>query len=319
MRRAKRRIDEFLERVDRTELVASWRHAANATAREIRRLEGVDLSEYEFVLLARQTHPLLRALILRAEQQNVPVVYVPHSPLTDFQVDLPVSLAAMRGEAEVDHIASVTGADVSRMAVVGNPATDVTRADPPALTGPPVFAVSPDPEPLLRRMFSLLSDAGLESVVVAPHPRSDVAMLERLMPRTWSLRRGGRTVDLLREGPRCVLQASSGVAWESAALGIPTADIRLDIQSPVYPFLRDERAFPAIRRPEDVRDFTEGVFSIDRDALRKRALLWCASDGSEAAGRLRDLLRAPRPADERIVDAWAPGGVLRTASPLAGL
>lgn len=319
VRRAKRRIDDFLDRADRTELRASWRHAANATAHELRRLEGVDLSGYAFVLVARQTHPLLRALILRAEQQGVPVVYVPHSPLTDFQVDLPVSLAAMRGEAELEHIASTTGADPSRLTVIGNPASDVTRCAPPALSGPPVFAVSPDPEPLLRRMFALLGDAGLEGAVVAPHPRSDPVMLERLMPSTWSLGRVGHTLDLLRGGPRFVVQASSGVAWESAALGIPTADIRLGDQAPVYPFLRDERAFPALRSPDDVREFIAGAETADRGGLRQLALWWCASDGPESGRRMRDLVAAPFQAGPRIVDAWAPGGVLRDASPLAAL
>ena len=97
--RMKQRVDAFLERHDRPELRASWRHAVNATQHELRRLETVDLTQFRFILLARQTHPLLRALILRAEEQGVPVVYVPHSPLTRFQVDLPVSFAGLRGDA----------------------------------------------------------------------------------------------------------------------------------------------------------------------------------------------------------------------------
>src|SRR5699024_6370111 len=140
----KKRIDEFLRRHDRPELHASWRHAANQTQRELRRLASVDLSDHRFVLLARQTHPLLRALILRAEEQSVPVVYVPHSPLTRFQVDLPMSHAAFRGEAERDWVVAATGADPQRIDVVGNPATDLVRRSSAIPHGarPGILAVS---------------------------------------------------------------------------------------------------------------------------------------------------------------------------------
>ncbi|WP_309067391.1 hypothetical protein [Microbacterium sp.] len=321
-RRMKQRVDAFLKQHDRPELRASWRHAVNATQHELRRLEGVDLTPFRYILLARQTHPLLRALILRAEQQGVPVVYVPHSPLTRFQVDLPVSLAALRGGAERAWVAAAAGAAPDRIAVVGNPSTDITHLPAPDLTGsglPGVFAVSPDPEPDLRRMFAMMTDAGLSDVLVAPHPRSDADMLERLMPETWSLHRGGLTVDLLRRGPRWVIQSSSGVAWESALLGIPTADIRLDGRAPVYPFLEDEQTFPALHSADDVRAFVAGASDVDRDRLRTLAHSWCATDGDESVSLTRDLLARVSTTEPRIVDAWAPGGVLHRASPLADL
>ena len=314
-RAVSRRIDAFLEAEDRPELRASWHHAVNFTQHELRRLESVDLSAHAFVLLSRQTHPLLRALILRVEQQDVPVVYVPHSPLTRFQVDLPVSRAALRGAAERDWIAAHADADPSRIDVVGNPATSISDAPAPVLTGRGVLAVSPDPEPELRRMIGLLVDAGLDDVVLAPHPRSDEAMLRRILPGGWTLHRGGHTVELLREGPRWLIQRSSGVAWESAQLGIPTADVRLDDEIPAYPLLEDERAFPALRTPDDVRAFTAGAASADRAALRTVAEQWCATDGEAAADRIRAVLDGAAPA-VRIVDAWAPGGVLHRQSPV---
>ncbi|WP_203136371.1 hypothetical protein [Microbacterium sp. JZ31] len=321
-RRVKQRVDAFLDRHDRPELRASWRHAVNATQHELRRLENVDLTPYRYILLARQTHPLLRALILRAEEQGVPVIYVPHSPLTRFQVDLPVSFAALRGDAERTWVAATAGIDPERIAVVGNPSTDITRLPSPDIAGsgvPGVFAVSPDPEQDLHRMFTMLTHAGLEEVLVAPHPRSDIAMLERLMPTTWSLHRDGLTVDLLRHGPRWVIQNSSGVAWESALLGIPTADIRLDERPPAYPFLEDEQVFPALHSAEDVRAFVAGAGDVDRARLQALAHSWCATDGEEAVSLTHELLARVSSSEPRIVDAWAPGGVLHRTSALADL
>lgn len=320
--RMKQRVDAFLKAHDRPELRASWRHAVNATQHELRRLETVDLTPYRFILVARQTHPLLRALILRAEEQGVPVVYVPHSPLTRFQVDLPVSYAGLRGGAERAWIAAVTGADTHRISVVGNPSTDITHLPAPDIAGsgvPGVFAVSPDPEPDLRRMIDMLTEAGLDDVLVAPHPRSDVAMLERLIPSTWSLHRDGLTVDLLRRGPRWVIQSSSGVAWESALLGIPTGDIRLDERPPTYPFLEDEQVFPALHSADHVRTFVQDAADVDRDRLRALAHSWCATDGTEAVELTHRLLGEAVASRPRILDAWASGGVLHRLSPLAEL
>lgn len=320
--RVRRRIDAFLQRHNRPELRASWHHAANSTQHELQRLDRVDLSHFRFLLIARQTHPLIRALILRAEAQAVPVAYVPHSPLTDFQIDLPVSFAAVRGEAEREWLASKAGADPDRIAVVGNPATDITTEALPLLgepSGPGVVAVSPDPEPALRRMFALLTAGGVREAIIAPHPRSDLRLLQRLLPQGWSIYQGGGTIDLLLTGPPWVVQSASGVAWESAVLGIPTADIRLDNRPPVYPFLTDESSFPALRVAEDVRAFIAAAARVDRRRLRETALRWCAEDGPQSVARIRSHLAGRLLPGPRIVDAWAEGGALVRESPLAEL
>lgn len=314
----RRRIDAFLAQQGRSELRASWHHAAHMTARELRRLAALDLTGCRFLLISRQTHPLLRALILTAERQGVPVVYLPHSPLTRFQIDLPVSYAALRGEAERDWVVANADASPNRIAVVGNPATDVTRLAPRALRLPGVLAVSPDPEPALRRLIGMLTDAGLSEVILAPHPRSDLAMLERLLPDGWTLHRAGLTVNLLALGPRWVIQCSSGIAWESAVLGIPTGDVRLDDRQPDYPLLEDP-VFPVLRSTDDVRIFAATSASADRDELRAHARAWCATDGRDAVARVTELLSQIGHPGERIVDAWAPGGVLHRRSPLAEL
>src|SRR5699024_8914856 len=147
-------------------------------------------------------------------------------------------------------------------------------------------------------------------VVVAPHPRSDRAVLQRILPAGWSLAEAGRTVELLLEGPRWVIQCASGVSWESAVLGIPTGDIRFDDQRPVYPHLDDETAFPALRTADDVRRFVTRAATADRASIREAALRWCGLDGSDSIERARALLTSVSSPLPRIVDAWAPGGVL---------
>ncbi|WP_282405038.1 hypothetical protein, partial [Pseudomonas sp. PS02285] len=111
------------------------------------------------------------------------------SPLTWWQIDLPVTYAGMRGTAERTHIIARTGTDPQRIAILGNTSTDVLDAPlaPLAADRPGVLALSPDAEPQLARVIAIVRDAGLHNVIVAPHPRSDRRMLRRLMPAEWNL------------------------------------------------------------------------------------------------------------------------------------
>lgn len=314
-------VDHALEHFGRTELAPSWRHAVNSTVHQLRWWQSFDLTRFRCVLIARQTHPLLRALILAAEAQHVPVAFVPHSPLTAFQTDLPVSYAALRGPAERDWIVGTAGADPGRIATIGNPATSLLNGDLPALDGglPGVLAVSPDPQPVLQRVIALLLDAGLTDVTIAAHPRSDLRMLRRVLPHGWSLAHSGRTADLLRRGHPWVIQLSSGVAWEAAALGVPVGDVRLSERPPDYPFLTDVAIFPPLRTPDDVRRFVTTSANVDRPRLRSYARRWCATDGEDSIGQARSFLAGIGDVRPRIVDAWAPGGTLYHSSELANL
>lgn len=320
-RTASQWVDKALDHFRRTELAPSWRHAVNSTVHQLRWWQSFDLTRFRAVLLARQTHPLMRALISAAEAQHVPVAFIPHSPLTNFQTDLPVSYAALRGPAERDWVVSAAGADPGGIATIGNPATSLLDAGPPALDArlPGVLAVSPDPAPVLRRVTALLLDAGLTDVMIAPHPRSDLGMLRRLLPRGWSLAHSGRTADLLRHGHPWVIRMSSGVAWEAAALGIPVGDVRLTERPPDYPFLADATIFPPLRTPGDVSRFVAAAPGADRHHLRSYARRWCAIDGDESIRQARHFLAGIDGVRPRIVDAWAPGGALHRSSELANL
>ncbi len=318
VRKVKGWIDEILRTHERPEWRRPWREAVNATGYYLDQYARLDLSPYRFVLAARQSHPLVRALILAADGQDVPVVFLPHSPMTRWQVDLPFSYAGMRGEAERTLVAEATNADHSRIAVVGNPDTAVLEAPMPVLRAdaPGVLALSPDPEPVLRSMVVLLRDAGLSRVVVAPHPRSDLKTLRRIIPASWQVFPGTRTTDLLQQGPPWVIQRSSGIAWEAAAFGIPTADIRSAAGAPDYPFLADESVYPALRSSEDVRRFVASAPIADRLRIRAHATSWVTVDGSDAVRRARALIDAIDGPRSRINDEWAPGGTLRSASVL---
>jgi len=317
-RQVKAWVDDVLSEHGRPEWRRPWREAVNAAAEHLERYARLDLSRYRFVLLPRQSHPIVRALILMAEEQGIPTVFLPHSPMTTWQVDLPFSYAGLRGDAERELVVARLAADPARILVVGNPATTVLEDPMPPLRAdlPGVLAVSPDPEPVLRHVIELLQQGGLDRVLVAPHPRSDLSVLRRLMPHGWEMHRGNRTLELLRQGAPWMIQMSSGVAWEAAALGIPTADVRWNGREPDYPFLADETVFRSLRNPDDVVRFIATVSEFDREQSRVHARAWSAVDGAEAVTRIRAFLSdidGPRP---RIADGWAPGGALRVASRL---
>lgn len=284
------------------------------------------LSAYAGILVSTQHSPIIRALIIAAEEQGVPVIYVPHAPVADNgpYLDLPVAYAGLRGVGELEFYAAHLGVNERELAVVGNLASDILDAAPPIIDtdGPGVLALSPDPAVTLGSIFDLLRQADLGEMIVAPHPRSDRDLIRELMPSEWTMFEGGRTLDLLAEGPAFLLQHSSGVAWESAALGIPTATIRLDDAPVNYPFLADESIYPAVRSPEQAEGFAQRARDgeYDRGALREHAARWCAVDGDAAADRLRSLLETVvrGRSGPRLHDGWSAGGGAVSRSWLSG-
>ena len=333
VRSAVHRITATLAPRAEAAVVASFENQLYKVALALAQYRSFDLSRFRAVLVATQHSPIMRALLVAAVEQRVPVVYVPHAPVAAnlAYLDLPVTYAGLRGAGERRYYTRELGVPGELLDTVGNLASDVLSRPVPALhrDGAGVLALSPHEPEVLRRIFAAVAGPGLGDMVVAPHPRSDRAQLAEMLPAGWSLYPGDRTLDLLASGPPFLLQFSSGVAWESAALGVPTATVRVD-ETPVnYPFLADESVYPAIRTPDEAARFAARARAgeVDRDGLRRHAEEWCAVDGEPAASRLAELLDrvtrgrgatdgAERPA--RLHDGWAAGGAALARSWLAG-
>ncbi len=292
-----------------------WHTSVAKAAFAIRLYRAIDWTAVSSVVVATQHELMVRSLILAAQEAGKPVVYLPHAPIgSNAQyADLPTAFAGLRGRREVDYCAQHLNADAELLDVVGNPSSDVLSAPMPAIdtAGPGVLALSPHPPRLLRAIVDAVRESGVKHLIVAPHPRSNLAEISKLVPKGWSVHAGRRTLDLLREGPRFLLHHSSGVAWESAALGIPTADVSVGGARPNYPFLEDP-VFPRLQNSGEIADFVLGGGSeaTDRELLRVSAMAWCAIDGEAAARRVREVVaeaearfRGGRPA--RLVDGWA--------------
>lgn len=291
--------------------------------------QSMNLRQYAGVLISSQHSPIMRALAAAAREQKVPVVYVPHAPVATngAYLDLPVTYAGLRGEGERDFYVDRLSVEAQILDTVGNLASDVLATPMPEIdrSGPGVLALSPHPEATIRRIFEAVAGDGMGPMTVAPHPRSDREVIDALLPEGWTVYEGERTLDLLNTGPAFLFQFSSGVAWESAALGVPTATVRLDEDAVNYPFLEDETVYPAIRTAADATAFAQRARSgdIDRAVLREHALRWCEHDGEAARVALAQLLdrvradgAAGRPA--QIHDGWGKLGVAANGSWIAG-
>ncbi len=264
--------------------------------------------DFAVAVIASTHGPVPRALAAAAREQSIPSVYIPHAPvLTDAAiVDLPVDFAALRGPAEVEHYASF-GVDPSRLTVVGDPS--IARGLRPVETDPalpPVFAPSPDPPDQLRKLVALIAEATSGPVTISPHPRSDRSLLRAISPEGWELW-DRRTLDLLEQGPRLLIQHSSGVALEALQLGIAVVDLALDERDPVYPFIRAPYATRA-STAEELRTALEGRGGLDRDELVAWARRWVALTGAEAAAQAATTIeRAAQTGSctAPIWDAWS--------------
>ncbi|WP_157993048.1 hypothetical protein [Leucobacter luti] len=325
---AQRRIAETLNGRVPAAVIDSFENQLYKVVVALSIYRGFDLSRFSGVLVSTQHSPIMRALFIAAEEQGVPVIYVPHAPVAVNSAyrDLPVAYAGLRGPGEVEFYARELAVPRTQLDIVGNLGSDVLSAPMPSIdpASPGVVALSPHPAETIRRVFAAVSSPQLGATTVAPHPRSDLPEVQALMPSGWRIDTEHRTLDLLHTGVPFMFQLSSGVAWESAALGIPTATIRLD-ESPVnYPFLDDEAVFPSVFTPADAAAFVADARAgrIDRAALRKHAVHWCALDGASAAAELERVLAhvatgGAQAHARRLHDGWAAGGAALAYSSIA--
>ena len=262
--------------------------------------------EFRTLLVSNQHLSDHRAALHSSHEHGVSTLYIPHAPVAsnDLYHDLPVNSAALRGDLEVDYYSKL-GARHDRLHSVGNPA--VPPLDPPpCLYGPIVLALSPWSHDRMRAFINLVRDGiGTQTnIVVAPHPRNSRKEVRRLLPDGWSIN-SGRTLDLLAEGPRLLIQHSSGIAWEGLYLGIPTIQIQMDDEGPNYPLI-SEPFVQTVRSAQELRDAsTTPSKDLDRAELRDWAHRWCAAVGVVAARRVVDLIEDMPEDPELILDAWS--------------
>jgi hypothetical protein len=285
-----------------------------AGARAIARAHGLlDDGQTRLLVVATQHAANMRALLAVGRRRGVASLYFPHAPAAANRqyADLPVDFAGLRGPGEV---LLYRRYGVRReLDSVGNPAVDdIVDFESLTLSQPPVLAVSPHSPAVLADLFKLTASVlGDRDVLVAPHPRSDVNQLIRLLPARWRLSSYARTIDLLRNGPRFVLQHSSGIAWEALFLGIPVIQIGYAQAPPGYPLIAPPFVLSAHSTETlaySVAAATErGQDAGSRDELRSWARHWCDSVGRGArescVGLIeRSLGQGPRP--EALLDGW---------------
>jgi hypothetical protein len=277
-------------------------------ALSVLRAEIAMRGEPRVVVVATQHDLAGRALLAVARRNETPTVYFPHAPLADnpWYRDLPVDYAGLRGEAEADRYVA-WGARPDGLHVVGNPSID--RVEAPVPEGPVIVAVSPWPRDQVRRFLARVAEHVPEAVL-APHPGSDLQDLRRCAPASWRLPpKGTTTFDLMRAGTSLVIQRSSGVAWEAAALGLPVIDVRPADEEPNYPFIHDVAV-----RAWTPQEFQAAMTASAQPASEKAARLtaaarWCSTVGRTAAFAARALLEhAGRrgPAPSPVLDGWGP-------------
>jgi hypothetical protein len=283
-------------------------------ARSLTRAEGILRgSQTRLLVVATQHAPNMRALLATARSRGIASIYFPHAPVAANRqyVDLPVDHAGLRGAGEVD-LYRQRGM-LAALRVVGNPAVaDLIEGEPNVLTEAPVFAVSDHPHAVLRDLFKLTASVlGRDHVLVAPHPRSDLGELVRLMPPSWQLWSNGSTFDLLRRGPKFVVQHSSGVAWEALALGISVIQLNYLDTPANYPLIAEPSVLFAHSTASMSRATAEATSrSSDRagrEELRRWAAYWCNPVGRQAREACVALIEQALEDGQRpevLLDGW---------------
>lgn len=264
------------------------------------------------VVVATQHDPAIRSLLATARSHGISTIYFPHAPAASNRQysDLPTDYVGLRGPAERTLYTSL-GADPRGIVVTGNGTIHSTSAPVGRGGISPVLAVSPISAQKLSILFDLIIRADVGDIIVASHPRSDRRLLQKLCPSNWDLWEGERTYDLLKQGPPCLVQRSSGVALEGLSLGIPTIELSLGGTPPQYPFIRE----PEVMFVDDSASLKSAISAAqccgaaDRAALQGWAAEWASPVGDEAVERCVDLIEAAiaddAPPKEPVLDGWS--------------
>lgn len=277
---------------------------------------ALDALRPTLVVVASQHSTSSRAVIHAAAERAIPTAYLPHAPAADtYQYrDLPTDFAGLRGDREVEFYRGL-GA-VRDPATVGNPQAHVEAPAVLDPSGPIVFAPRPQAPELVRQQVADLAAVAAE-VVVSPHPRmKGKARYEGLWPTHWEVH-DGWTAELLRRGHPCVVQMSSGVAWEAMAHGVPVIELASATgAAPSYLVIREPFVRVCAERDDLGRAIADARAAAADPAARQRLMAWaqewCIATGPEAVARATQWIEAcaaaPRPSGP-LLDHWGMGRV----------
>ena len=292
--------------------------ALQAAVRARARAEvALDSIAPRLVVLASQHSTSSRALIQAARARHIPTAYLPPAPVANtYQSrDLPTDFAGLRGPREVEFYQSLGARGA--LSVVGNPQAHVIF--PPHLNPEAAVIFAPRPQPVaeVREQVAAV-DAAEPAVVVSPHPRMRHQQhYADLWPAHWVVH-DGWTAELLRGDHPCVIQRSSGVAWEAMAHGVPVIELASPIAGdPSYLVIRE----PYARLCASNTDLPAAVAHARQSAanpLARQQLVawaqeWCAVSGNESVARATEWIErcasTPSPG-EPLLDYWVqPSGV----------
>jgi hypothetical protein len=317
---SRHRVAELVDRLEHSFRSASLEFDRKRAARRVRDAAAsieisrrlVDELHPRIVAVANQHNANTRALLLAARESGVNTFYVPHAPVarTRRYRDLPVSVAGLRGPAERAWYMHA-GAKPEGLEVVGDPGWCETG---PQQLVPDGFLVLALPnldlvavESIVRLVATVTGNA---RVLVTAHPQARKRPGPSLPPG-WD-RVDVDTRDVLQRGPYCLLQSSSGVAWESLALGIPTVQLSFPGVEPSYPLIAEPFVSFA-SSTHDLKQEIDRCVELARDAYHRARLVawareWCEPVNGPAASKaweVLDALRTSASLDRVVLDGWA--------------
>lgn len=265
------------------------------------------------LVVASQHNASTRAVLAAANASGeVATCYVPHAPVADNSQyrDLPVHVALLRGDAEVEFYLSLGADDRGRLRTVGLPGHKMSTEDRIPTADHFVYAASPRAEEVLRSDVDVISAIDVP-VEVCLHPRSSPSAGLGIFPSHWTVHPPGPTLPFLwKHGARAVIQHGSGLGLEALASGAEVIDLCPFGDSPNYPYLAE----PHAQIVGDAEEFAAAVNALSRrksssDARRAFARSWMSVTDTPASVRASDELMQIAEAEVPsgpLLDGWRP-------------
>lgn len=267
----------------------------------------IDRFQPRSLMLASQHNLAGRALLWSSQRSGVPTIYIPHAPtaLNASYRDLPFSCALLRGEADREFYEAI-GADSKRLFVIGDPSLEDPVESRPHNGGTPTIIVAPSNWALTQvEWFMKGVQQATGTILVTPHPGSDLDDLRSVLSPTAELLVGVRSIDVIGQAPCVVIQCRSGVGLEALSLGVPVIEFRQADQGPLYLYSETE-LIPVASNSEELQlALAQCINDLDNDRPRREyARRFIAHSGEKARRAGQDYLNFPVDCDDWALDSW---------------